>query len=157
MTEPLIVERWKAWYIRLSPEVSTRSQLFKECIEELSAAEQKVEQLHRIVKMDKQRADDLRGTTPWHAAVWPDRPDFLAWREASQGIEILCYNNGLCDPIWIAQANAHQKGKTLDYLREKVERLSAPVSDAEWDNIFDASRESIDAIIAARLTDKEKA
>jgi hypothetical protein len=38
-----------------------------------------------------------------------------------------------------------------------IERLSAPVSDAEWDNIFDASRESIDAIIAARLTDKEKA
>jgi Lar family restriction alleviation protein len=65
-----------------------------------------------------------RELAPWHPAIWQSRPDFLAWRECVDGIEILTYNYALGDSTYVTRgtaldhipASAQQKlvEKTLD-------------------------------------------
>jgi len=45
----------------------------------------------------------MKPDKPWHPIAEPLRPEFLAWREAEQGIEVLAYNYALwqtADPVW---------------------------------------------------------
>lgn len=65
-----------------------------------------LQQLARIKDSNEQRRNELRGKTAWHPFVVPDRPDFLAWREAGDHYELLTYNNALGDPIYITNTNA---------------------------------------------------
>lgn len=71
----------------------------------LTAAKDQAGQISRIIMVEENRGNQLRGNHPWHPAVWADRPDFLAWRMTDLGgIEILTYNNGFGDPISVVAA-----------------------------------------------------
>lgn len=95
-----------------------------------------LQQLARIKDSNEQRRRELRGKTAWHPFIVPDRPDFLAWREAGDHYELLTYNNALGDPIYITNTNA-----LPDLIRSFNEAAERDLVDVVADAIKEAHRD----------------